>query len=578
MSDTYLEQSCQSAQEAGFSSVGDATQPVQSCPFEQAQSRYQPCDVERLSIENQSDVQSLSCTTPAAKDGSLTAAQKALLAGDDLLMQVVADYDRDGSYDPLLQVKAKIAVSAGIEPSCPVEQHTHLRWSIQNGASRSFPVNTSNAPMELLAQSTRAASGSGGFLKPFWSFSENRRVIGHAVVDSCGVRNGRAPTQSLRGRVEVWPNDKFELIFKIPPFRKIKQQQAGYKDLKSGDTVRSGTSSDSRNYAQEGSSRNWTQSRNVVTGSLHGSETKTTTAGGVTDSEGTKGGMKNFQEFSTEEDSRSIRGPWMTEKTTMTGDLTTGKVEFKDQDTVTQQVSLKRNGVELDISKSVNSLIVAARSFKSAFDNFKNAVPKLGWQADLDISIFEGSITGTWGVVPEAHADHARIWKVKDFYSIRFDVKLIYVKAEIGFGLDFRVDNWFASDPLLEVVLKVAGSLTLDVPVAVTFSSDNRANVEEKISATTTPKLEAKARASAMGYAAGASIDIACGFTVSGSLKCGLEAAPAFLGKAEWVPIKVTARVEYPGSKPWVKVVFQWPDRAIAPIWQGSLPNTPTAR
>ncbi|MBC7138426.1 MAG: hypothetical protein H5U17_06675 [Defluviimonas sp.] len=578
MSGTYLEESCRSSEEAGFNAGGDATEPVQTCEYAEAESHYAPCDAEDLAIRNQTDAQIVRCTVPAARDASLSAAQGALLEGDDLLLQAVADYDHDGSYDPAQQKKALIALSAGVDPPCPLDLHTELRWSVRNGASRSFPVNTSLPPFDLLAQSTRAFSGTGGFLKPFWSFGKDRRVIGHVIVDSCGVREGQQPNQSLRGRVEIWPNDRFELIFKIPPFRKIKQQQAGYKDLKSRDRVRSGSASDSGSFGAEGSSRSWSHSTNTAAGSQFGSETRTTTSAGVTDSRTYKGGRKKNEEFELEEESRSVRGTQLTDKITTTTDMKAGTVELSHEETVTQQVSLKRNGVELDISKSVDSLIVAARSFKSAFDNFKNAVPKLGWQADLDISIFEGSITGTWGVVPEARADHARIWKVKEFYSVTFDVKLIYVKAEIGFGLDCRVENWFASDPLLEVVLKVTGSLTLDVPAAVTFSSDKRANVEEKISAATTPKLEAKARASAMGYAAGASIDIACGFTVSGSLKCGLEAAPAFTGKVEWVPIKITARVEYPGSKPWVKVVFQWPDGAIAPIWQGVLPNTPSAR
>jgi hypothetical protein len=152
-------------------------------------------------------------------------------------------------------------------------------------------------------------------------------------------------------------------------------------------------------------------------------------------------------------------------------------------------------------------------------------------------------------------------------------MKLIYVKAEIGFGFDFKVENWFASDPMIDVEVKVAGSLTLDVPFNIKFSSDNTAHLEEKISATTKPALVAKAKASALGYTAGASIELTCGIAISGTMNCSFKNDPSFTGKIEWLPIVITARVEYPYARPWTKEVFKWPKGVIQPIWQDSIPK-----
>lgn len=216
-----------------------------------------------------------------------------------------------------------------------------------------------------------------------------------------------------------------------------------------------------------------------------------------------------------------------------------GTVEFSDSSTSRQSISLKRNGTELDISKSINSIVSAAKNIKTTFDTFKNAVPKIGWQADLDIAILEGSITGTWGVAPNAKPEHTRIWRVKDYYSIKVDCKIIEVKAEIGFGVDFRVDNWFSSAPLAEIVLKISGSLTISAAVSAEFSTQNKGKTEEKFVAKTVPALKAIARASIVGYAAEASVSVDCGIQVSGSFMVSVQTAPCASLKVEWLPVSV---------------------------------------
>lgn len=571
-----------SAQAGGLSSDAGAAGPVQSCQAATQVSKYEPCDVDSLQLVNTTDKQTVQATTTAARDGGLSDAQRALLGSDDLLLQLVADYHRDGHYDVSKMKKGKIVLTGMTSPPCPDNQHGLMTW---RGATPSGIAGTpktwvmSSPPVqEVLAQSTRAFSGSGGFLKPFWSFGSDRMASFQATIESCGVRDGAEATHALSGRVEVYPNDTFELTVKIPPFRKITKSEAASRSLTSGDKTRSSRRGDSRNFGRDGATKDWDYTTNQRTGDQHGSQSSSTTRGGVTETDTFKGGRKGGEETSETGFSVAERGLFGTRTETVTQAGGSDVVEFTDKSTVSTAISLKHNGVELDITKSINSVVALARDIKTTFDNFKNAVPKIGWQADLDISILEGSITGRWGVTPTPKPEHARIWMVQSFYELQVDVKIFYIKAEIGFGVDFKIENWFSSNPLLEVVFKITGSLTLDVPLKATFSSGKPENVAAELSGTTTPKLEAVARASALGYTANASIDISCGFKASGNFKCGFEVAPICEAKLEWLPIRITAQVSYPGSRPWQGEIFKWPDGDIKPIWQGKLPNTPTAR
>ena len=569
------------AQSAGMSSEAGVLGPLLPCQATTPQSKYEPCDVDFLQLANTTDKQTIKATTPASTDTSLTSEQRSLLGSDDLLLQVVADYHRDGHYDVSKMKTAKIAITGTSSPACPDNEHPLITWRGHSPAGSGAPkhwVMSSPEAQEVLAQSTRAFSGSGGFLKPFWSFGKDRMASFSASIESCGVRDGAEATHTLTGRVEAWPNDTFELTVKIPPFRQIKKSEAAHRAIGSGDRTRSSSRSDSRNFGRDGSSKSWEYTTNKRTGDQHGSQSSSTTKGGVTETDTYKGGRKKGEEFAETGFTVSERGALTTRTETVTQARGSDEVKFSGSTTAAQAVSLKHNGTEVDITKSINSIVALARDIKTTFDNFKNAVPKIGWQADLDISILEGSITGRWGITPTPAPQHARLWTVQSYYELQVDVKIFYIKAEIGFGVDFKIENWFSSHPLLEVVFKISGSLTLDVPLKTAFSSGKPENVSAELSGTTTPKLEAVARASALGYTANASIDISCGFKASGTFKCGFHTAPVCEAKLEWLPIRVTAQVSYPGSRPWRGEIFKWPSGTVKPIWQGKLPNTPTAR
>lgn len=158
-----------------------------------------------------------------------------MLAGDDLLIQIVADYHRDSKYDVDKMKEAIIGLYGATSPSCPVSLHRRMRWTaVRNIGDRKFTEtwdhNKSVPDQKVLAKSTRG--NFGGFLERFWIFDVSDTVVYRAAIDSCGVRDGAVPTVALHGRVEVQPDVSYKLELKIPSFYKMKRERKGSYDFK----------------------------------------------------------------------------------------------------------------------------------------------------------------------------------------------------------------------------------------------------------------------------------------------------------------------------------------------------------
>jgi hypothetical protein len=592
MSATYLEQSCESSEEAGFSSQEVcATKPVSACPgaVKSSKSTYKPCDVVRLYVRSVSGTgddsfeQLVVCDGPSEKDTSLTKAQRALLGADDALLQTVADYHRDGTYDPKKMLKVTVVPSAKIAPICALHEETGLIWKGHDGKSEQLALNQST-PIELLAESTRAFSGTGGFLKPFWSFSESRKIVEYAIADSCGVRAGGIPNGSLRTRVEVWPNDIFELTFKIPPLFSHKKMKETFINLRN--LTHSTESSAETKDRVSGVNTSSKEVKNAAKGDDYSTQSRSATdSSGIVHSRETTRGLKGTDDTKPTEEvkkteftqSSPVTAGLFIRKKTTTVDLT-GKAsdESKEVIAVSQQVSLKRNGIELDISKTINSVIKATRDFQSIVTELQEVVPKVGWYSETSITVLEGSITGTWGTAPELNSEHSRIWRVIPYYSVAFNVNLFSAYYKIGFGLKIEVSNWFASDPLLKVDLSAELLLSLYVPINLTFSSNDRANYVRTVTETAKYSLKGTATAMALGYGIESSVDLSGNLEISGKLSASLAKAPVYEGKAVLTPLVITVTVSRSDSKPWVEEVFKWPEQPWT-IWSGSLPSSEKA-
>lgn len=487
----FLTWSTGAAPKAGFAPATPVAGVSQPCVLATRPVQTEPCDAEELWISSTDDkslVQRVSTKLPAIRDTGLTPAQRALLGNDDLLIQIVADRLRvnAGRQNP---DKRKVTFDGRSSPSCAHGLHTKIIWKPVGAGATGAPqewINSCPTPVEVLAGADQGTMNPLGFLQRFWTTSNSFKRVWRVTVDSCGVRSdGKQPNHWLRGRVEVVPNDAFELTWTY-----VKAKEWASYDSRTPDSQ-----------------------------------------------------------------SDSTKKPYQ----------------------LSQGISLKRNGVELDITRMINSVLSTVSDVQKAFKSFQDNVPKVGFFAKLDISVMEGSLTGSWGNAARLKPDHARIWLAEPQFTITAKLKVFDLTFEAGFGVDWRVAGFFSEKPTLEIVLKISLVLTLEVPWEASYSSARPKTLRSDLSADGTAVVQAVGRAGIMGVVIGASVDVSGGIKFSGAAECGMDRAPFIEGKVEWKKITVTVRAESPWTRPYVNKVCEWPKHAVAPIWEGKLPGDSAA-
>lgn len=216
---------------------------VQPCSLNP--SHYLPCDVITLKMDHLPQTradgiaESVSCFQAASRDPSLSQAFKDLLDGADLLLQVVADRKTGavGEKESTLR-HARIALSGELAPECTYGLHQSGTYVIQKEAkSGTFAASSSNPPISLLAL---PIDGVLDKLISLWPFGSGQHSSMWVELASCGVRGGSAAVGTLRGRVEIFPNDKIEIFLRIPPYSK--QSQSSFEGIEASASYKAGAS------------------------------------------------------------------------------------------------------------------------------------------------------------------------------------------------------------------------------------------------------------------------------------------------------------------------------------------------
>jgi len=572
-----------SAESAGFSKMENPNDSTLQCDASDNVSHYEPCDVDFLEIKSVADkkaIAAVKCENPAADDTSLTDEHLTLLDGDDLLIQTIADFHHDGTYDPNKMKEAVVALYGATSPACAKSTHRKIEWLPVKNTSKEDSAKTwdNNKPapdQKVLAKSTRGRVG--GFLERFWLFGLSDTAIYRAKISSCGLRDGAVPNIALTGRVEVQPDVKYELSLAIPSFYKMKRERKGEYDFKGDEYSTERTSSSSTNFGRDTGSETHKSQWNEGKGfSFDTEEISTRSGGGPTETYSSSEGRKNYTEYVAETETVTTHG-WVMDNVLTSKDSTEEEVSLEEELKAGTNITLKRNGREIDIVKSVENIIKIAQNVQRAWDNFEQAVPKIGWQASLEIEIFTGTFTGEWGVRAKREATHPRIWETERYFAFNIDIRVFYLKADIGFGFEFIVENWFSSNPLLEIIVKITGGITVEVPLKTAIQWDKKDTLKSTLGVKPVANLKGIARASALGYAFEASCTIEAGIEFTGIFECDFDFSPTCNAKLEWVPLTVTTRLEAPRKRPRTHV-WTWPEEKLEPIWEGVAfgdPGTP---
>lgn len=569
---------------------------MQSCVVASHPVQTHPCDVEELWISSTDKKayinQRVSATLPVSRDGGLTSAQRALLGEDDLLIQIVADRLRVDA-DRQSPDKRIVTFDGRTAPNCPHGVHSKILWEPDGAGSageRKEWILSCPAPVEVLAKADQGTTNPAGFLQRFWTSASSFKKTYRVTIESCGVRSDRKqPTDWLTGRVEVVPNDQFELIWKVMKGGSYNWEKRGYTDITGADVTKNSQSSGGSVFGAKKASSSihivdqskgdnyWETTESENTGKDPKTRTTKYTYGTI---DGGQVPKRRPWARETDADLNGLAGQVL-DKTAVRYVNSKQKVVHASLYQISVDISLKRNGVELDPARMVNSILSTVTKLKNGFkefeESFRELVPKVGYFAKLDVSVMEGTLTGTWGNTTKMNPDHARIWLAEPQCGINGNLKVIDLTFEAGFGVESRIKGFFSSKPTLELVLKVSLVLSLEVPWEVSYSHARPKTLRSDLSADGTAVVQAVGRASLLGIVAAASADVSGGIKFSGAAECGLDRAPFIEGELKWKKIVVTVRAESPWTKPYSNEVLEWPKGEPRPIWQGRLPGDTAA-
>jgi hypothetical protein len=519
----------------------NATTAIQICPLKNApKSSYLPCDAASLEMrhvpaqKSEGSLQGVSCSEPARRDATLSPHQKDLLKNDDLLLQVVAGFLRNPAVDrhgfPIetriekLQ-HARIVLEGSVEPDCPTQSHRTL--TIYNFddqdiiAPEYFPLNSPTKPIALLAQSTRGLCR--GFLEGFWPFSSSRRTICHVAVDSCGVSDGSEPVVSLTGRIEVWPCDDVELVWKVPFGRKRKKSGEYYTDKSTGKKVEK---------ERKEQSTGWPWARSETKTARHQMDGEDVIEDNEDDAGWYPGQDHPWNQIQLSEE-RSM--PW----------------------NIKPDVRIRHNGVETDLTDALNKVLNFHDTLDGFFKSLLDATPRVGWSLEIETSVAAGEITGRWGTRPLAAATHARIWEIEQFFELEAKLTLFSSKGDIAFGLSIKIRGFFKT-PFFEFVAQIF--LTWNIRASVKFAVSIRGELKGRkipAEADVTFKMGGRGVASIFALKFESEATLNGGWELEAAMVFSKEKPISFPAKAKFKDFYLLFKFDGPLlSEPYYK---QWP-------------------
>ena len=551
------------------------------CPDELLNTRV-PCDIRDLTIKDIKSGKSINCTkrsqgNPIPEDVSQR--YHSLLNSYDTVLELLSDYD--STRQPAEKL-ATLTISASPLGTCPQGKHVAIVMrpkSAQDSADSYKWMNQTVSGVEVKARSAAGDfGGPGTWIAPFWFFADDDIKDIEVTAEACGVRASGTPVRKFSSLVRVYRNDVYTLTFKVPSFKEFSREVAASKDV-SGSVVNK-SSKTTKTYGEEtsGTAHTTTRSDNAY---HEKSQWSGTDSKDILHKQTVGYGIKDGQYEETHEASRTQRG--QLNRAIQDGRTARHKHSTKDGDEfifdIEEQrlkptISLKRNSIETDFTKSINDLINFQRRLLKAFNDIQGWIPKVGWKFTANMSIMIGEISGSWGNrYPPNPVKYDRLVYVDPFFDLNFDIKLIEYKLFLMFGIDFstpEVLRWLGAD--IQVILKAQGDIKGVLAVNETLKSGEFTPVQLKTDSTVDIYVHGKIQVNDIVYEGKGGVT--GGIQFEGDLKAGFNTVPHVDGEFYFIEtyayVKLIDEV-YGRNDEFKRKVF-----SKKTIWKGKLPDIKT--
>ncbi len=361
------------------------------------------------------------------------------------------------------------------------------------------------------------------------------------IAVGCGRRapGGGAPLTELSALVRIFRSDTWSVVLKLPPLGKYSHEQARTQ-RRGGEVTRSATTTRASRFggATGTATTSTTTAGGAVTRGTSGSSFRGSQGTSYSTTRGQRDGVATYDgKF------QSTSGPGR--ETHSVGDqhsnvILPDKIKRPSRFTLV----VKRNDREIDsagFKELIESVRKIAEIIKGAFDALKRS-PQLGWKITFSISVLEGSIEGQWGSRMLDTPIDARYLPVVTFFSLKIDVMLLDVSAELSFGVEAKALG-------TGVQLKVSGTIGCRVPLNV-----HVAGTQDPFEVKLTPSIECKlsvvADASVVGLSlVNAQASASGGITVDGKFVVDPTRGLDLVGTVKRKPIIVKAQISWFGAR-----------------------------
>lgn len=516
----------------------------------------EPCDVEKMTIEDKTSKRSLSWDKKLTKDQIPTETPERiakLLKKYDVVLELMADYETtkitiDKKNDKTVKKIANLVLDSKMIGTCPIGAHSLVKMQalnpVDNGENKTW-INVSKPSVEIMARSIAGDKGGAAkWLQPFWMFADEVKEF-VVEVESCGVRKSGDINKNLTGLVRIYRNDKFSLNFKFPSFKEYSREWS------KNDTGLKESTKKNKYESKTWGRTTYENSNTSVVNESTGKNIQTHTQGkmiGETYYKAEKSmGDKSFDESANK---RVITKETRTDSIAMSRSSAVqydhNKQELTDK-AMPQQIRptivLKRNDHEVEISKTLNSLIKLQHDLTKAFNSIDKWVPQAGGKVTISISVFTGEIEGEWGNRIIENNSHPRYQVVESYLDLSFKLKVFEYSVDISVGLDVSSPafmNWFG-EKLFEMVVKAGIKLSGEGTITSKVKITSRKPEIQKIKLEQDNKMDAYlvGKVTLAGKTLEAKGGLTTGIKFEGDLLVGLKTPPQIDGAWVLLPGKI---------------------------------------
>ena len=454
--------------------------------------------------------------------------------------------DENGA--PATKEIASTTIAATWYGSCPSQTHPLVVMHPLANANSSFEKQwQSGSPPKIKMPGPKA-----GFLAREFAWARFPKVNPMAIevtAKSCGVRFDKTPVNELKSLLRIYAKDDWTVELKLPALSERKGSGSKKKDLSSGEVT----------------------SEVKTSVSSFGSPVSKSEFSATSDS-----GGKTLKGSETVGDSSS--GTYMESSSQFGGDDKPKEEAPEGMPSLT----VSRNGAQLDVVKLVNGILNVIRKGKEAFFDFEQLltiVPKVGYTLDLSFTFLEGSFKYKRGYRVSKTLCGDRYTAVTGYVDVSGAVKIIEASIEMGIGFDITIPNivdWFATKNIFEVLVKLAGKITLKCEVECTVKVQENTETEVELKPAAGFKVSLVASAMLLGIGIRTETGVKSdGLYLKGKAVFSSDAPPEFS-----IDTGLASGEAY-GSYFWDGVLwdssgdFDCPLWDAAPFYQGTFPKAP---